>query len=106
MGYFKRIWKHVWSAAVSVDQLGNVLWAFAQSLVGVSNEYGNPDETISSVLGRRAHLRKLRLPEKALVWVLDRIDDNHVADAIEPGVWCEHPHRALLSAPRRHSADS
>lgn len=97
MGYFRRLWGGVWQFLISLDQLGNVALGLGSRLVGVENEYGHADETISSVLGRRAARGKLRLVERPLVWALDKLDENHVAEAIEWGVVGR---QRMLSAPR------
>lgn len=70
------------NVALAVDQLGNAIAA------------GNPDETISSRLGRWK-LRRMRAGAWPPAWwhpaywlerALDRIDPDHVLDAIEPGM--------------------
>jgi hypothetical protein len=63
---------------LSLDQLGN-------SVLG-----GDPDETISSRLGRiklkwGGAIPWTRPVAKITDWLLDRIDKNHSIDAIEPG---------------------
>lgn len=76
MGLVRR---YVWNVLLAVDQLGNALLA------------GDPDETISSRMGKWK-LRRLKAgdwPPNPLhpVWwlerVLDWIDPNHVLDSIE-----------------------
>lgn len=61
---------------ISLDQLGN-------SILG-----GDPDETISSRLGRiktkwGGEIPSTRPVAKVTDWFLDRIDKNHSVDAIE-----------------------
>jgi hypothetical protein len=61
---------------LSVDQLGN-------SILG-----GDPDETISSRIGRIKRKHSGRIPltrpvSRLTDWVLDIIDPNHSMDAIE-----------------------
>lgn len=67
-----------WNVLISLDQLGNALTG------------GNPDETISSRLGKRKRSRGGVLKwsdwaglAKPLDWVLDKVDPNHTLDAIE-----------------------
>lgn len=71
---------YVWNILLALDQLGNTL------------AFGDPDETISSRMGKWKR-RRLRAgtwpPEPAhpLYWLertLNWIDPNHVLDAIEP----------------------
>lgn len=62
---------------IAIDQLGNALTG------------GDPDETISSRIGKIANKHRTdvcilcRWIAVSLCWVLDRIDENHCADAIE-----------------------
>jgi len=62
---------------LSIDQFGNALLA------------GDPDETISSRLGKLKQRHNGRIPwrrpiSKIVDAALDRIDPNHSLDAIEP----------------------
>lgn len=63
--------KYIYNVLYSVDQLGNTLAG------------GDPDETISSALGKMERDGELRALSRLLVRALDRIDPNHCADAIE-----------------------
>lgn len=63
---------------ISLDQLGN-------SILG-----GDPDETISSRLGRLKKSHDGKIPKKGWLWLahwldegLDAVDKNHSMDAIE-----------------------
>lgn len=61
---------------IGIDQLGNAL------------AYGDPDETISSRIGRIKRRHGGQVPRRYLVArildrVLDRIDPGHCIDAIE-----------------------
>jgi hypothetical protein len=50
---------------------------------GKDHQFGNPDETISSVLGKNLRNKKLTLLGRVLNAVLNRIDENHSINAIE-----------------------
>ncbi len=63
--------KYIFNILVAIDQLGNALLA------------GDPDETISSRVGKRVVAGTATLPEIYLAGVLDWLDPNHVVDAIE-----------------------
>ncbi len=68
--------KYILNVLIGIDQLGN-------SLLG-----GDPDETISSRLGKLKirHGGKIswyRPLSKIIDWGLDKIDPNHSIDAIE-----------------------
>ena len=71
-----KIGRWVMNALISIDRLGN-------SLLG-----GDPDETISSRLGRIKVKWGGKIPWTRPVaritdWLLDKIDKNHSVDAIE-----------------------
>jgi hypothetical protein len=88
----------LWNILVSLDQLGNVLLGtLIGTAKGDSEWYGEPDETISSVLGRKAQAGVTNLAEKGLVKGLDWLDKDHVMEAIED---CT-PNNAMLRCPRR-----
>ena len=44
---------------------------------------GNPDESISSVVGKNKKLGTLKPLGKAVDWMLERLDEGHSIDAIE-----------------------
>lgn len=72
--------------AISLDQLGNVVMAGLMNIVLIKGEehlFGNPDETISSVIGKNKVDNTLTLSGKILDWILNKIDTNHSIDAIE-----------------------
>ena len=77
-------WFYAW--AISIDQLGNVICKelFNDALIvhkGI--QFGNPDETISSVLGKNKKTGTLNFLGKALDWVLNILDPNHSIKSIE-----------------------
>ena len=63
--------KYVWNVLIGIDQLANAIL------------FGDPDETISSRLGKRARSGKKDWVTRFLCWALDKIDRNHCEDAIE-----------------------
>lgn len=63
--------RYIWGVLISLDQLGNALLG------------GDPDETISSRMGKLVAKRKCKLC-KLLCWALDKIDPNHCVKTIEP----------------------
>ena len=70
------IGKWIVNVLIGIDQLGN-------TLVG-----GDPDETISSRLGKLKLRHGGRIPwsrplSRIIDWGLDKIDPNHSVDAIE-----------------------
>lgn len=77
-------WFYAW--AISIDQLGNVVCKelFNDALI-VHNgiPFGNPDETISSVLGKNKVAGSLNLLGKGLDWILNILDPNHSIKSIE-----------------------
>lgn len=73
--------------AYSLDQLGNVLCKELFDLFLIKKEstnlFGNPDETISSVLGKNELGKNLTIIGKLLVWILNKLDYEHTKNAIE-----------------------
>lgn len=100
-----KISNYFFNLALSIDQFGNVLcaplfnlvlikhkriWQF-ESLLLVSYEFGNPDETISSVLGRNKLKNNLTYIGKTLAKILNLIEKDHVEKAIElTDYGCQH----------------
>lgn len=77
--YFKAI-------AISIDQLGNVVMSnlLDDTLIKEHGyKFGNPDETISMVLGINKRDKSLTKWGVRLANILNKIEDNHVEKAIE-----------------------
>ena len=76
--------KYFWQIAIAIDELGNTI---CQDLFNNimraegGHRFGNSDETISFVLGKLKEEEKLLPIGKALAWVLNKIDENHVEDS-------------------------
>ena len=72
--------------AVSVDQLGNVTCGPLLDTILIKSysmyKFGDPDETISSVLGRNKKAGTLTRLGLGLSWVLHKIDAKHVTKSI------------------------
>ena len=78
-GYFK-------SSAINLDKFGNREFRTLFNKVLITDEgyrFGNINETISSVLGKNQLTNTLTKGGKMLVWILDKIDNNHVLKAID-----------------------
>lgn len=74
------------STALSIDQLGNVTCATVFNFIFIKKDgfkFGNPDLTISFVLGRNKYKQKLRFIGKLMVLILHLIERDHVEKAIE-----------------------
>jgi 8-oxo-dGTP diphosphatase len=73
--------------AYSIDQLGNTSckYFFNDVLIknDIDNPFGNPDETISSVLGKNYLKNNLTILGKILNTILDFLDTNHSVKSIE-----------------------
>lgn len=68
--------RYLLNILISIDQFGNTLLG------------GDPDETISSRLGKLKSRNGGRIPwtrplSKLIDWILDKIDPNHSTKAIE-----------------------
>jgi len=93
---------YIFDMAYAVDQFGNVMMAPLFNILFMKKEviliynlessikeqfidlrFGDPDETISSCLGRNYLTRNLTWTGKAMFVILDKIDPNHCIDAIE-----------------------
>jgi len=84
---FLNVSQYLREVAVSVDQLGNVVCSdlFDVTLIKRKQGYrfGNPDETISGVLGKNQRLNTLSKVGKALNFILNKLDPNHSIKSIE-----------------------
>jgi len=74
--------------AVGIDQLGNVTCAGLFNLCLLSRNdnrypFGNPDETISGVLGKNEKAESLSTIGKGLNWILNFVDRGHSIKSIE-----------------------
>ena len=85
---FRGIDKYLFRMAKSIDQFGNVVCEhlFNVTLIKKNGyKFGNEDVTISHVLGMNKKFNNLTFTGKALSWLLNAIDKNHVEKAIEYG---------------------
>lgn len=72
-GYFK-------SSAINLDKFGNREFRTFLNKVMILDsgyQFGNINETISSVLGKNQRDKKLTKTGKALVFILDKLEKNH-----------------------------
>ena len=79
LDYFK-------SSAVNLDRFGNYEFRSLFDLVLRRKEgyqFGNFEETISSVLGKNQRDNTLSRTGKALVWILDTIEKEHCKKSIK-----------------------
>lgn len=88
--FIKSGWRAVdtyfFNCAIADDQQGNTYLAklFNDWLIKPGGDrFGNPDETISSVLGRNLATGTLSLAGKILNWILDKLDPGHSTRSIE-----------------------
>lgn len=73
--------------AISVDQFGNVAGCELFNLILITNKsynyFGNPDETISSVIGKNEETKTLTFFGRGLNFILNLIENNHSFKSIE-----------------------
>ena len=72
--------------AISIDQLGNVSMQHLLNLLWITKggyQFGNRDETISSVLGKNQQNNSLSKFGKVMVFLLDKIDKDHALNSID-----------------------
>ncbi|HAH35875.1 MAG TPA: hypothetical protein DCL81_04890 [Algoriphagus sp.] len=77
-GYF-------YQTAVDIDRFGNRNLRTLLNATLIKSDafpFGDPRETISSVLGKNQQSGNLTLTGKALVWILDTLDENHCEKSI------------------------
>ena len=78
-GYFK-------SSAINLDKFGNREFRtlFNKTLINdKGHRFGNIEETISSVLGKNQLTDTLTNSGKLLVWILDKIENDHALKSID-----------------------
>jgi hypothetical protein len=79
-----RLNEYAFTIALSLDQLGNVVLANIMNDFLIKSEgykFGNPDDTISAVLGVNKLKGTLSLAGKAIAYILNKVDNNHVEKA-------------------------
>jgi len=83
----KSLGRYFYWIAYSIDQLGNVICMDFFNYILIEkrsqSKFGDPDETISSVLGKNERDLTLTRMGKGLSWILNKLDPNHTIDAIE-----------------------
>jgi len=85
---FKSVNIYLFTIAKSIDQLGNVVCADLFNYTMIKKDgynFGHEDVTISHVLGMNKKINRLTFTGKALSWLLNAIDKDHVEKAIEYG---------------------
>jgi hypothetical protein len=78
-GYFK-------SSAINLDKFGNREFRTLFNKTLINNKgyrFGNINETISSVLGKNQLTGTLTCLGKVLVWILDKIENDHSLKSID-----------------------
>jgi hypothetical protein len=81
--------RRVQRIALSIDQLTNTCYPVLATKLFIkydedsSHKFGNEDETLSSVLGKNARIDNLSKFGKFVCKMLNNIDNNHCANAIE-----------------------
>lgn len=76
-------------SAREIDVFANVVGADLFNAIFIIDggyKFGNPKETISSVLGKNQRDKTLSLAGDLLRWILDLIDDNHCLNSINNDV--------------------
>ena len=83
---------HFMTQAIEIDQTGNLIMKDVFNATLITKEgcsFGNPDETISSVLGKNEAKGTLTKTGKALVAILHKLDPNHAYNSIDTKLPCE-----------------
>jgi hypothetical protein len=71
--------------AISIDRAGNVVCAelFNDTLIKGGHRFGNPNETVSRVLGMNKKTGTLTKTGTLIANFLNWLDDNHVEESTE-----------------------
>lgn len=88
-GANKEFADHCLAMAHAIDQTGNTVNKDLFNIVLIYKDgykFGNPDETISSVLGKNYVMKTQRITGLLLDYVLDFIDFNHTIKSIDRSV--------------------
>lgn len=83
---FSYFFKHYFNIALSIDQAGNVVCQYLLNDIMIKkggSEFGNTDESVSSVIGKNQETNTLTLVGKGLNWILNSLQSNHSVKAIE-----------------------
>ena len=83
---YKALDRYLFNCAIAADQHANTFLAklFNDIMIKVGgHQFGNPDETISSVLGKNVKSKTLSYTGKALDFILNQIDKDHSIKSIE-----------------------
>ena len=87
LNWNKEYWDNYYiNLAISLDQFGNVAMSGLFNVTLINSDkhlFGNPDETISSVLGKNKINNSLAYLGRRLDALLNGIDKNHSIDSIE-----------------------
>ena len=82
--FFNERTEYLFNICIGLDQLGNVVCRRLFDLILVNDDYfGNPDETISSAIGRAKLAGDLTWLGRALDMFLNLFDKNHSIKSIE-----------------------
>ena len=76
-------------SAREIDVFANVVGLDLFNAIFITNggyKFGNPKETISSVLGKNQRDKTLSIAGEILRWMLDRLDKNHCLNSINDEV--------------------
>jgi len=83
---WNRLNDYALTIALSLDQMGNVVLSNLMNDVLIEKggyRFGNPDDTISAVLGFNKKIGMLKKGGKLLASLLNKLDANHVEKAAE-----------------------
>jgi hypothetical protein len=87
LGDLKKISAYFGTTALSIDQLGNTMGAPLFNSIFLKDNpkvlFGDPDQTISYVLGANYLDGKLTSFGNFVVKLLNKLDENHVQKAVE-----------------------
>ena len=83
---YKALDKYLFNCAIATDQHANTYLAKLFNDIMIQpggHQFGNPDETISFVLGKNIQTNTLSLVGKGLNFILDQLDKDHSIKSIK-----------------------
>jgi hypothetical protein len=84
---YKKLDAHLYNIALSVDQLGNVVYRDIFKMLFITKysefDFGNADHTISYVIAANKRDGTLTILGYLLGWILDKLDKDHLKKAIQ-----------------------
>lgn len=86
---FNKLNNYFFNVSLALDKLANVVLGFIMNDLLLKTDgylFGNGYETMSAVFGKNKKLHKLNMAGRAIAWILDKIQPDHVEVAVEDDI--------------------